>query len=468
LARGHRCTLLLLACFVSSTAAGVSAADEPAPPAPASAVTSTARSVRKPAGVPDDYLLTLNGFFHPSCVKTLRSDEVLGSDLVIRGRGGLVRERVSPCAYRRYSRGGVRVAEAYAPASSVVSPTTTPSRLHAHDTYDGWLVFFDYTGSIDTGSSLGTQWIVPAPPTNVGNQDIAFFNDFETNDYILQPVLDFSELPGQWAIESENCCPSGNDYQSDLVAVSPGDVIQGIVTATGCDASGVCSSWTVTTTDLTTGMSTVLNTSTYGEVVNELDPGVLETYDVTSCDMLPANGEVTFYDNSLTTPEGATVNEPYTFFNCVTGGGCGDSVPASLPTSCGYGGYASDHAYTLLFGTSPTPIGDAGDVEGDAATESSDAGDGSDGSSEDDAGESIAEAGSRDAPPPTASSPPTPMNGGDPKSGANDDTWGKPSVSGCACAAPGARSETEVTWKMAAGFVLGLSIFVRRRMRQEF
>ena len=172
-------------------------------------------------------------------------------------------------------------------------------------TYDGWVVF--YAGAVATGSGLSTEWIVPLPPTNVGDQDLAFFNDIETQDIILQPVLDFSEIPGHWAIESENCCVQNNDVQSTLVEVTAGDTIQGVITAAGCNSSDDCTDSAVTTTDVTTGMSTALHMQNpgAGEVANEIDSAVLETYGVTSCDVFPASGEATFFDNALTDGQGA-------------------------------------------------------------------------------------------------------------------------------------------------------------------
>jgi hypothetical protein len=298
----------------------------------------------KPAGVPDDYVFTHNGFFHPSCVFTLRNDEIAGADFVIRGFDGAVHDTIPPCPYPHYNGRGE-------PLFGRTRSSPTPER--AHDTYDGWLVFYAYSGSVGVGSSLNTNWTVPSLPTNVGSQDIAFFNDFETSQIILQPVLDFSELPGQWAIESENCCENNNDLQSTLVPVSPGDDVLGTVTATDCDSgTGVCQTWTVTTKDLTTGQSTVLNTSAFGQVANEINPAVLETYSITSCDMLPANGEVTFFDNSVTTASGGAEPEAYQFSNCVAGGCTGGSA---VPASCGWGGSSTGNSYTLTFGTSPTP-----------------------------------------------------------------------------------------------------------------
>src|SRR5208283_5189343 len=37
-----------------------------------------------PVGVPAEYVLTHSGFFHPSCVVSIRSDEIWGRDSVIR------------------------------------------------------------------------------------------------------------------------------------------------------------------------------------------------------------------------------------------------------------------------------------------------------------------------------------------------------------------------------------------------
>jgi hypothetical protein len=246
--------------------------------------------------------------------------------------------------------------------------STGPRSAHAPHaaTYDGWIVSYAYDGEIVSGSSLSTQWVVPLPPANVGDQDIAFFNDIETTaggEDILQPVLDFSEIPGHWAIESEHCCISGNDEQSTLVQVSPGDVILGVVMATSCDATGVCESWTVTTTDLTTGGSTVLNTTSPMGVPNSVNPAALETYGVTSCDMFPASGEETFIDNGLNELDGGVETLRYGLVEL-------SGSPASLP-ACGYGGSTSGNSYTLTFGTSRTETGPGTSMGGGGASDAS-------------------------------------------------------------------------------------------------
>jgi hypothetical protein len=265
--------------------------------------------------------------------------------------------RFSPCAYPRYSLSGVVLAMGGG-ASTDASADGVSHVPHA-PTYDGWIVSYGYDGRIASGSSLSTQWVVPLPPANVGDQDIAFFNDVQTTaggEDILQPVLDFSEIPGHWAIESEHCCIDGNDEQSNLVQVSPGDTILGVVTAAGCDATGVCGSWTVTTTDTTTGKSTVLNTTAPMGVPNSVNPAALETYGVMSCDMFPASGEETFIDNALMDPDGGGVQTLRYGLDVLS------SPPAGF-VSCGYGGSMSNNSYTLIFSASPMGS-DAGAAEG--------------------------------------------------------------------------------------------------------
>jgi hypothetical protein len=289
----------------------------------------------KPAGVPADYVLTHNGFFHPSCVVTVQWDEVTGDDLVIRGRDGSEHTRFSPCAYPRYGRDGQPARDPHLPP------------VHAAPVlYDGYIVYYAYDGSLPLGPTLTTDWTVPLAPKKVNGQDIAFFNDIVTSaggGDILQPVLDFNgEVQNHWAMESEHCCILGNDMQTTPVNVNVGDKIRGIVVGSNCATSGVCQNWSVTTTDLTTGGTTTLNTTAPMGVPNGVSPGSLETYGVTSCDMFPASGELAFTGNQLTSAEG-TKELKYRLLIL-------DGANAEVPTNCGYAGLTSGDNYTLIFG----------------------------------------------------------------------------------------------------------------------
>ncbi|HEY4393569.1 MAG TPA: hypothetical protein VGP64_05885 [Polyangia bacterium] len=320
---------------------GVASAGEARHPAPG--------IVAPPAGVPAAYVLTHSGWFHPSCVVRVGSDETVGADMVVRGRHDGARHfSFGPCAYQRFDLRG-RAMGAGAPAHP--APEAAPA------VYDGYIVYYQSYGGITAGSTLVTEEIVPPAPTNVANQDIAFFNDILTSlDDILQPVLDFNgETPKKWSIESEHCCLNNNDMQSTIMVVAPGDLIRGTVTGTGCGSNGVCSAWAISTLDVTSGKSTTLNTTAPNGVPNGVSPASLETYGVMSCDMFPVGGETTFTGNTLTAPDGTVQTLKYQLLNFP-----GNGVDPEVPTNCGYAGETSGNDFTLIYGPVTTGSGGAG------------------------------------------------------------------------------------------------------------
>ncbi len=325
---------------------------------------------RKPISVPSEFVLTRAGFMHPSCVITIHSDEVAspdGDDVVIRGPDGTERFRSGPCAYPRYGRDGELTALAKIESGATADAGTRAQAQAQRAAYDGWICSYQGEGSFDPGSTLVTEWYVPALPTNSGAGDIALFNDIVTTaggGDILQPVLDLGQLPNQWAIESEHCCIGGNDIQSDLVPVSPGDLIRGTVAPSNCDDSGTCANWTITTLDVTTGRSTITNTTETSGRAYAIHPGALESYGITSCDMLPANGEATFFNNALTSPSGTTYSLDYSL-QVISSREQG----SGLPLDCGYDGTMSDESFTLIWQETHYPINGAeggGGMSGDA------------------------------------------------------------------------------------------------------
>jgi hypothetical protein len=98
------------------------------------------RPALKPSGVPSSYVSTRHGFFHPSCVVKLRSDESIDNDGVIRDLAGGVRERVAPCTFPRFM-----------DASTVPAPPAEPSPTAAlarpRHAYDGWLTWYQFQGA---------------------------------------------------------------------------------------------------------------------------------------------------------------------------------------------------------------------------------------------------------------------------------------------------------------------------------
>jgi hypothetical protein len=327
---------------------------------------------RKPAGVPSNYLLTHNGFFHPSCVVTVASGDVVGGDGVVRGPNGAEHARFSECLYPRFSARG-RPINTTPPSAAPTPSAHAPPLEAAAATYDGYIVWYSYDGPLAVGTMLTTDWTVPLEPEATDNQDIAFFNDILTSaggGDILQPVLDYNgEVRNHWAIESEHCCISGDDMQTTPIDVDPGDAIRGTVAGTGCDSTGVCQGWTVTTEDVTSGQSTTLSTTAPMGVPNGVSPGSLETYGVTACDFFPANGEIVFTDNSATAGDGGAEKLAYRLTTL-------QDVAAEVPTNCGYGGAMSGASFTLIFG--PIDGGTGGDGAdaggGPASGEGADAG----------------------------------------------------------------------------------------------
>jgi hypothetical protein len=323
-----------------------------------------------PPGVPEGYVLTSHGFLHSSCVYTIAPDEVWSTEeRVIRGSDGSVHAQVPACSHPRFDLHGQRL---HAAPGKPTPAGTVPDGGYAFpdggyyvgsgEAYDGWLVAYRNFSSVAAGAKMTGSWNVPALPSNIvagsQQQDIFIFNGFEldvdNNDLIVQPVLNFGEIPGQFGIESEACCFDGNDVQSPIFPVKPGDTIYGELLPVGCNTTtNVCSSFTIATVDLTSGAKEVLNGNTHGLSINATDPAVVESYGVTSCDMMPASGEIAF-QYSLTDASSAPISLDYTLYECVLGGCSGNpGNPSTVPKDCGWAGSLSGGVYTLTFGTSP-------------------------------------------------------------------------------------------------------------------
>lgn len=281
------------------------------------------RPVKRPPGVPADYVLTHHGFFHPSCVVSVASGDTVGED--------------APCAYPRFTASGQPVTQ---------RQQADPANPDPQADWDGWLVYYEAGGqsSIPVAPTLATTWVVPPVPLVESGQDVAFFNDIETTaggGDILQPVLDFG-MYGEWVILAEHYfSATQKDIHSTPLVVSPGDVIRGVVRGRECHADRTCDSWSITATDVTNGLSTMLpaEKAPMG-VPSKVDPAVLETYGLSACDMLPPSGEVTFKDNELLDGNGNIQTVDYTLH--VRG-------PRPGVASCGYRGNSAGGAYQLLF-----------------------------------------------------------------------------------------------------------------------
>lgn len=238
---------------------------------------------KRPPNVPQGYVITPFGYFHPSCVQRLITGERLLADGRVQHADGTVELNAAVCNYTRYSPAGLPV---------TAQAATLPQ-------IDGWVENANLTTGSSTESygALIATWIVPPDPKGEDDEVLFFFPGFEDiNDYntsILQPVLQWA--PREWTIASWNCCINNITTSSPAVNVRSGDLIYGSITST-CPAGTVsCATWNVLSLDLFTGESTTLsNTPSEGQVFNWAFGGVLEAYNIVSCADFPPDRRILF------------------------------------------------------------------------------------------------------------------------------------------------------------------------------
>jgi hypothetical protein len=284
----------------------------------------------RPAGVPDGYVITPFGYFHPSCVRHIAAGATVLADGRVQHADGAVDEKAPVCNYPRYS-----------PTGKLVTADTAkeepPSIRHS------WIE----DGNTATNTAYGeisATWTVPPSPTADDGQTIYFFTGFDnysSDISILQPVLEWnSNYTNAWGIASWNCCPSGTADHSSAVSVSPGDTILGTVTSTCSAGTESCSTWNITTDDQSSGLSTTLsNTPSEGQTLNWAFAGALEVYNVAQCSDYPPNGPIIFnaslYDDN---------------FNLISNPGWSiTNYSSGLTPQCNYGGQVSGTQVTLEY-----------------------------------------------------------------------------------------------------------------------
>ncbi len=321
-----------------------------------------ARPPQLPAGVPEGFVATPVGYFHPSCLVHVNNDEEVGTDGTIRAPTGQARA-TSVCQYEHYALSGQPVAqlagvhgltgEAAPFADAVAGGANTETApvikpLAVTNDIEGWSLadFSTFSAGV---SKLSVSWVVPPTPAKSG-QVLFFFPgtqslDGKSGGTILQPVLAYEN--SSWFVQSWNCCEGGGNAEyGDSVPVSPGDTILGVNTGTNCSAStGICNNWRVSTTDQRTGQSSVFDTSAFGHPHQWIFAGVLEAYSLTSCDQLPTTGALTYDNFAISDINGNGINVPGLSWT--------DQVDNSL-ANCGnfWGGSQSGTNFTVSFGGS--------------------------------------------------------------------------------------------------------------------
>ncbi|HWX40323.1 MAG TPA: hypothetical protein VN345_04160, partial [Blastocatellia bacterium] len=227
---------------------------------------------KRPAGVPEGYVTTPNGYFHASCVRQLAEGDVLLVDKgIIRHSDGSI-ESCPVCNYAHYTAAGEAVAPALAAPGQALSSRAADAVTPASIT-QGY-INSAYTTTTTSYGQIVATWVVPSAPASNDGQTLYFWPGLEPTDFsiVLQPILGW--FYGSWWIFGANCCPGGVNYTSPLLNVNPGDQIQGTVQANCPTGTLNCGSWNVIAQDLTAGTSSLLSTSNSGPPMSVAYAGV--------------------------------------------------------------------------------------------------------------------------------------------------------------------------------------------------
>jgi hypothetical protein len=250
----------------------------------------------RPPSVPPEFLATPHGWFHPSCVVEVDEGETVQADGVLLRANGEARQ-VGGCVHARYDRDGRRFDRRAAAARTVPAAVV-----------NGWVASTSST-SVGPIESISATWQVPSHPARSRGQTLYFFPALEpaaTGAFILQPVLAWNGYNDRrWTIASWNCCTDGTVLHSAPRPVAVGETITGSVLGSGCDAQGVCASWSVSAVS-SRGTSTTLATTSHGAVLDWGFGGAFEAYGVSACSQYPRDGRITFGSIVVRRPGGSS------------------------------------------------------------------------------------------------------------------------------------------------------------------
>jgi len=243
----------------------------------------------RPLNVPEDYVITPFGYFHPSCVQMLAEGNTLLPDGRVEHPDRTI-DAAPSCSYPHFTSTGFMV-------------PVNPKELKDIDplTINGWLESVSVTTTASYGL-IAAMWTVPPAPTSNDGQLLYFFPGFEDiNDVIsiVQPVMQwgvgYAGGGNYWLVSSWNCCISGTTWYSPLLDVNVGDTIRGMI-APNCQPGGnYCATWNVVSQDVTTGKKTTLaKTTADGQTWNWAFGAVSEDYGLVQCSDFPNNAGLTF------------------------------------------------------------------------------------------------------------------------------------------------------------------------------
>ena len=211
--------------------------------------------------------------------------------------------------------------------------------------------------------SLAATWTVPLAPSNTSSSDLVLYlfpglqQAPDSQNLIIQPVLGWNDRysggpANTWCISSWMWL-----NELDLVrhttpiTVNPNDVIYGAMSGSDCDQeTKICSQWAITTQDQTTSASATLFVSPTKKF-NLAYEGVLEVYNVNTCNQFPADGRLTFFEVALKDYQQNPIPDPgwswdplYQYY-----------YNPPLDPQCWYAGQEAATELTLYYGLYATP-----------------------------------------------------------------------------------------------------------------
>lgn len=256
----------------------------------------------RPAGVPQNYLITPFGYFHPSCVREVAD-------------GARLMDADAPpaCAIRAHFDAQGKAAAATGPA------TKAPRAADSLAAINGWVEDSELVAT-SPYAGISASWQVPAAPASRNGQVVYFFPGLQDSRNV-QSIL--------W-----NCCRNGAANYSTPRAASSGDLIAGRVWHDCAADAAACGSWNVETRDATQNtLTTLSHTSNYGQSFNWAFGGVLEVYGVANCQNYPADGVISFGNIQLLDINKQIISNPASLaWNANVlqqGGGCNYHAAAS-------------------------------------------------------------------------------------------------------------------------------------------
>ena len=258
----------------------------------------------EPALTQAGYEQTPFGFVHKSCVFEVKDGEVVDAT-----DGKIVHvdksvSRPAHCGYPLYR---------HAATSAKAQPLPATN---------GWVENVNWTAPAYI-TRLYAAWHAPTYPTQSGSsgsggQLLYFFPGTEPSvgGDIYQPVLSYGYNSANYEISSWYVGP--NVYHSKFQAIPAGAGIIGTITGSSCTSTGTCTY--VVTTNAWTERKSVSVTVRGGGAQRWVFGGVVEVYNVTSCDQMPASRAIQFYSIGLW--HGATKYTP------AWSNGFGNGLPA--------------------------------------------------------------------------------------------------------------------------------------------